>query len=67
MPADWMDRETPEWTPLCEALDRAAAQWDSDNGGDQFIVAMDAAMEAWRAYKEARFGVTPSKREAQNG
>jgi hypothetical protein len=54
-----IERETPEWAPLFEALKRAEDAWRRDDGGDELLFRMEDVMTTWVAYRQARFGATP--------
>ena len=49
--------ETPEWTPLFEALEHMDAMWKNPSEAtDDLIFAVQDVLEAWEAYRQARFG-----------
>lgn len=53
------EAETVAWLPFAQAMQAAYDAWrahDGAAGGDEFIVAMDQAMEAWAVYREQRYG-----------
>lgn len=51
-----MESETSSWGPLAEAMQAAYDAWQTDDGGDQFILTMQKAMDAWAVYRKQRYG-----------